>query len=92
MIGADAKILQQMYEDESRVVAVRKRSELGAVVLAVERLSQAGRVQRYLVYAAQRRDSWAVRLYGRRADPAGALPVWRRAARRGQDHCWMAGR
>jgi len=43
MIGADAKILQQVYEGESGVVATRKRSEPGAVVLAVYKMSRAGR-------------------------------------------------
>src|SRR4029079_17821252 len=41
--GADAKILQQVYEGESGAVAVRKRGEPGAVVLTVEQLSRPGR-------------------------------------------------
>ena len=43
MIGADAKILQQVYEGETGAVAVRQRSAPGAVVLTVEQLSRAGR-------------------------------------------------
>jgi len=43
MIGADAKILQQVYEGESGAVAARKRGDPGAVVLAVEQLSRPGR-------------------------------------------------
>jgi ribose transport system ATP-binding protein len=43
MIGADAKILQRVYEDDSGVVAARKRREPGAVVLRVEQLSRPGR-------------------------------------------------
>lgn len=43
MIGADAKILQQMYEQETGTSATRRRSrEPGAVVLNVEHLSRAG--------------------------------------------------
>jgi ribose transport system ATP-binding protein len=41
MIGADAKILQQIYEDESGAVAEQPH-DLGAVMLAVEGLSKAG--------------------------------------------------
>jgi ribose transport system ATP-binding protein len=43
MIGADAKILQQVYEDDSGAVVARKRSAPGAVVLTVEQLSRSGR-------------------------------------------------
>jgi ribose transport system ATP-binding protein len=41
MIGADAKILQQVYEGEA--AAARKRREPGAVVLSVKQLSRPGR-------------------------------------------------
>ena len=41
MIGADAKILQQIYEAERGVAATRQRQAAGAVALVVERLSQA---------------------------------------------------
>jgi ribose transport system ATP-binding protein len=43
MIGADAKILQQVYEDESGATAAGKQRDPGAVVLAVEQLSRSGR-------------------------------------------------
>jgi ribose transport system ATP-binding protein len=42
MIGADAKILQQMYEENAGVAAVRKQRDHGAAVLAVEQLGRAG--------------------------------------------------
>jgi ribose transport system ATP-binding protein len=42
MIGADAKILQQMYEEEIGAIAARRSRDPGAVVLEVERLSRAG--------------------------------------------------
>jgi len=42
MIGADAKILQQMYEEETGAVSARRSRDPGAVVLEVERLSHAG--------------------------------------------------
>ncbi len=43
MIGADAKILQQVYEGESGAVAARKQREYGPAVLTVEQLSRPGR-------------------------------------------------
>jgi ribose transport system ATP-binding protein len=42
MIGADAKILQQMYEEEAGVSATHTPRALGEVALAVERLSKPG--------------------------------------------------
>jgi ribose transport system ATP-binding protein len=42
MIGADAKILQQMYEEETGASAARKERARGAAVLDVERLSRPG--------------------------------------------------
>jgi ribose transport system ATP-binding protein len=42
MIGADAKILQQMYEDEAGVAARRRARALGEPVLDVEHLSRPG--------------------------------------------------
>ncbi len=42
MIGADAKILQQMYDEEAGVAVARARREVGPVALAVERLSKPG--------------------------------------------------
>jgi ribose transport system ATP-binding protein len=42
MIGSDAKILQQMYEEETGVQAARKSRARGAVALEVERLSKPG--------------------------------------------------
>jgi ribose transport system ATP-binding protein len=42
MIGADAKILQQMYEEETGASVARKERARGAAVLDVERLSRPG--------------------------------------------------
>ena len=42
MIGADAKILQQMYEQDAGAVAARKRREPGAIVLTAQQLSRPG--------------------------------------------------
>jgi ribose transport system ATP-binding protein len=42
MIGTDAKILQQIYDEEAGAVPVRAQRASGAAVLAVERLSKPG--------------------------------------------------
>jgi ribose transport system ATP-binding protein len=42
MIGSDAKILQQIYEEEAGASAIRKRHSIGEVALAVERLNKPG--------------------------------------------------
>ncbi|HEX9441214.1 MAG TPA: sugar ABC transporter ATP-binding protein [Roseiflexaceae bacterium] len=42
MIGSDAKILQQMYEEETGAAATRKQRSFGDIALEVERLSKPG--------------------------------------------------
>ncbi|HMN29516.1 MAG TPA: ATP-binding cassette domain-containing protein, partial [Caldilineaceae bacterium] len=63
MIGSDAKILQQMYEQEADV-AMRRTRQVGDVALAVESLSRPGAFQA-VSFALHKGEILACALWGR---------------------------